>query len=1090
MFPLGFGRVCTSRMFMRSGTVKPGPTPAEQAKIDRRLAKKKKEKEAKKKQKEEEAKRKMKEKMDKELEEELKSIQEEDEEEEEEEQEERGALQRRRQLDIPESSSADRLPVEPMDWADKYYYFSEPLKESDEERDKFIAKLATVTDTVERNLLMAEKRAKLNARLLASRRQELEEKKRLQAEGEKLQKALEAQKENPSETEPQLALLKETVLNTRQDMNLMHQTLQRVEAHRVEFENVWNNFLEKAAKDVDQHVQTYIKVLDEHVTKTVTPEVIEKIVKGAGGDGGNEDDDGDDDKKGKNKIGDPKEKLPQETGQVSKIKLKLPWTYNGKKEESVLHWAAAIETYVYGQRIPYWDRVLMATSCMGGDAMSFAISLQKEEGCSSMLEYSQQTRIEDFLKLIRERFEDKNLARRTEMLILSLPDRKWKSTSALKATMDELLQWPDHGLTPAQILNSFARALLDPLRTQLYPRTKEEGMTYEKFGKIAIDHAGFLAEANYCHYWNDLQAGKRWQNRTISGSIPGKDSLLLTFEEGGAETISWDQVRAQFDLKAIHDAIESAETGTDFLKVQNELVKYRQAHDKIIMEQLAKISEQKEEKEVDVTEETVDENIRQLEEALEREKQRKQEMRRHKERNVQQEQKVGKVRHTVIHTEEEEHAISLAQLVNYLAHLEMKIERMQSQIDDVASGLRTVTNLVKGKEQVKEEKTKKREKLMGDAMKSLKVETKKTEEKPETKKGEPSSPPSSSPSSSPSSPPKSPSPKSQDKVTTQPEKPKKKEKVKMKLSFTFCNKKDENLLLWITEIQTYCRTAPVEPESQVAFSTSCLGGEAKEWVLAKANATGFDDFGEWAGTLNLKQLLGKIKERFLDKTTTDEAFDQLTTIGQRHWTSMESLSREFDHLLQVPGLNLQDNQVLYIYSHALPETIRGQLVAKSKSGKYNYRQFRDLALQREQMTSQVKNSYASVVKYGGGAGTGKRILWRQKRQDHTLVVFDDVTVENWPLEVEGVTSSSDSGKGEVTVVVVNKGGPRPPVKKKKSRSFPEHPEIAVGKPWEKMGLSQETCQERMDNAQCLKCGIAGHVIAWCPLIRNPKASRQ
>ncbi|GBG65844.1 hypothetical protein CBR_g53816 [Chara braunii] len=294
-------------------------------------------------------------------------------------------------------------------------------------------------------------------------------------------------------------------------------------------------------------VQTYIKILDEHVTKTFTPEVIEKIVKRAGGGVGDDDDDGDDDKKGKKKMGDPKEKLPQETGQVNKIKLKLPWTYNGKKEESVLHWAAAIETYVYGHRIPYSDRVLMATSCMGGDAMSFAISLQKEAGCSSMVEYSQQTRIEDFLKLIRERFEDNNLARRTEMLILSLPGRKWKSTSALKATMDELLQCPDHGLTPAQILNSFARALSDPLRTQFYPRTKEEGMTYEKFGKIAIDHAGFLAEANYCHYWKDLQAGKRWQNRTISGSIPGKDSLLLTFEEGGAETISWDQVDCGLD---------------------------------------------------------------------------------------------------------------------------------------------------------------------------------------------------------------------------------------------------------------------------------------------------------------------------------------------------------------------------------------------------------------------------------------------------------------------------------------------------------------------------------------------------------------
>ncbi|GBG74865.1 hypothetical protein CBR_g19378 [Chara braunii] len=122
-------------------------------------------------------------------------------------------------------------------------------------------------------------------------------------------------------------------------------------------------------------------------------------------------------------------------------------------------------------------------------------------------------------------------------------------------------------------------------------------------------------------------------------------------------------------------------------------------------------------------------------------------------------------------------------------------------------------------------------------------------------------------------------------------------------------------------------------------------------------------------------------------------------------------------------------------------------------------------------------------------GAEKQILWRQKRQDHNLVVFDDDTVEKWPLEVEGVASSSDSGKGEVIAAVVNKGGPRPPVKKKKPCSFPEHLGIAVGKPWEKMGLSHETWQERMDNAQCL-CGTPGHVIAWCPLIRNPKASRQ
>ncbi|GBG84314.1 hypothetical protein CBR_g38284 [Chara braunii] len=222
-------------------------------------------------------------------------------------------------------------------------------------------------------------------------------------------------------------------------MNLMRQTLRRVETHRVEFETVWNNFLEKSAKDVDQHVQTYIRALDEHVTKTFTPEVVEKIVKGAGGGGGDGDDDGDDDKKEK-RGGDPKGKLPQETGQASKIKLKLPWTYNGKKEESVLHWATAIKTYVYGQRIPYWDRVLMATSCMGGDAMSFAISLQKEAGCSSMVEFSQQTRIEEFLKAQ----DDGHGYRPVEFISCRLPNEKETASTyerELYALREALNHW-------------------------------------------------------------------------------------------------------------------------------------------------------------------------------------------------------------------------------------------------------------------------------------------------------------------------------------------------------------------------------------------------------------------------------------------------------------------------------------------------------------------------------------------------------------------------------------------------------------------------------------------------------------------------
>ncbi|GBG59933.1 hypothetical protein CBR_g66739 [Chara braunii] len=159
--------------------------------------------------------------------------------------------------------------------------------------------------------------------------------------------------------------------------------------------------------------------------------------RGGCGDGGY---DGDDDKKGKGcrKDDGKKEGDKSEGGERrEKMKVKVPWTYTRKREESIFHLKAAMDTYLYSQLIPYWDRVLMASSCLGGDAASFAISLVKEDGCTLMVQYLQRTRIKDFFKALKNRFKDKNLARHAEHLI---SNRKWKSARTLKATMDELMQ--------------------------------------------------------------------------------------------------------------------------------------------------------------------------------------------------------------------------------------------------------------------------------------------------------------------------------------------------------------------------------------------------------------------------------------------------------------------------------------------------------------------------------------------------------------------------------------------------------------------------------------------------------------------------
>ncbi|GBG79144.1 hypothetical protein CBR_g28859 [Chara braunii] len=358
LFPLGFGRTCTSRMMMRSGGIKPGLTPAEQAEVDRRQAEKKKEREERKKQKEEEIKKKMqmeeermkkemKERLEKKLKEEMQTI-------EEEESEEGGERLIRRRTEKAESSRAGEVFAKPLDRYDQYAYTSDGLEETEEERDIFVAKLATVTDQKERDLMLQEKRAELHTKMLAAKRQELDERKRLHAEGARLQHELQAQKDKQAATEEKLALLTERVLHTKQEVAAMNRTLQKVESHQYEFEGVWNTFLQKSAKDVDLHIQSYIQKLDNHITQTFTPAVIEKIIQGSGaGGGGGGDGDGDGgegDRKGKRVLRDDKDT------DVRKIKVKVSWTYTSKREESVLHWIAAIESYVYGQRIPYWDK--------------------------------------------------------------------------------------------------------------------------------------------------------------------------------------------------------------------------------------------------------------------------------------------------------------------------------------------------------------------------------------------------------------------------------------------------------------------------------------------------------------------------------------------------------------------------------------------------------------------------------------------------------------------------------------------------------------------------------------------------------------
>ncbi|GBG80299.1 hypothetical protein CBR_g30667 [Chara braunii] len=226
---------------------------------------------------------------------------------------------------------------------DKFGYQTEMPEATKEEKNAFVIKMAPATNQGEMDSLVEEKRIQLNNRLVAAKRQEYYDKKRMKEEGERLQALLKEQKGKQAATKEWLALMTDTLLNTNEELGALHQSISRLELHQGEFEGTWNNFMRTASHQIDDRIIEYIKQLDKALVKKITdPAVVRKLkLSGGGGDGGGDGDDG-------NKKKAPKKEGDSEAEESRlKMRVKLPWMYNGKKEEIIFHWEADMDTYLH-----------------------------------------------------------------------------------------------------------------------------------------------------------------------------------------------------------------------------------------------------------------------------------------------------------------------------------------------------------------------------------------------------------------------------------------------------------------------------------------------------------------------------------------------------------------------------------------------------------------------------------------------------------------------------------------------------------------------------------------------------------------------
>ncbi|GBG80912.1 hypothetical protein CBR_g31468 [Chara braunii] len=224
------------------------------------------------------------------------------------------------------------------------------------------------------------------------------------------------------------------------------------------------------------------------------------------------------------------------------FKLKLTDAYGGKKEENFDNWEASVNSYVYLQHILTEEQVLVAFQGLKDEAPSFARSLARAASCeNNMVAYSKIITLPQFFKVLRERFADPTRGVRASDKLQTIHSRQWRSARALKGIVDDLVVVPDHGVTEPQLVQLFYRAMPEPLRGHFFEKSQQADITYDVLSReVVLYESKSMPVSTFWH--KDLDKGKKWKGRTISGQVRAKDHMILTLEEGGRDEIPYSEI--------------------------------------------------------------------------------------------------------------------------------------------------------------------------------------------------------------------------------------------------------------------------------------------------------------------------------------------------------------------------------------------------------------------------------------------------------------------------------------------------------------------------------------------------------------------
>ncbi|GBG83916.1 hypothetical protein CBR_g37787 [Chara braunii] len=256
---------------------------------------------------------------------------------------------------------------------------------------------------------------------------------------------------------------------------------------------------------------------------------------------------------------------PGQTQWVPKTAIAAPKPFTGdKRGEDLDTWLRAVSVYVRCKLTLPHEEVFVAASYLEGSAARWLSGLVQLQGYGhDFRAWAASQKLEDFLKMVEERWHDPQEAQRTTDAILTLHTRQFKSVREATDAVERLICVPGVRYDPQVLLTSYLRCFSQPLRNQFAKEADINMHNFPSFSKVALD-----LEAKIGHGKAPTTDGRK---KTLPPNWKAKGRIMFVDNDGS--TIELDG-NFQEGVGSEAGSVEASEGGVVAVVSQKDASQY------------------------------------------------------------------------------------------------------------------------------------------------------------------------------------------------------------------------------------------------------------------------------------------------------------------------------------------------------------------------------------------------------------------------------------------------------------------------------------------------------------------------------------